>query len=391
MSSWTLNEKMNWEQMNQNGDDDKVAEQNSNMTDPRTEYKKDDKPPAVTAFVPLGGGKEEKMGGLIFKAGRELLESKIKKSAQGIPTTGYTEAEHLEKLSEMFPITNKYNPITLRKRIKSYMTAAREHVRNEGRTGQGKTGNQIALQEYQQEEIIINLLNDARNSITPPKAPAKVFFGADTRYEPTRGGSGATMDLTGDSDNDNGGCDRLQLEEKISCCACLEQKPVLQTTLAGYLCIECLDSSVSVELEGIGGSQANQANISPVVLKIREEESSSENKAQIAQHAALMDMDMEDGKGGLDSSNQENGENKSKPRKSLRRYDVEPQEADENDDKIGKALERNLMRSEKKMDMEEVKIALEVKKLKKDDIKGDLEIQKLRLELMIKQKEFDGK
>lgn len=363
------------------------------MTESRYETESEDKKeeekvPAINQFVPFGNGKEEKMGSLIFKAGRDLLENKIHKSAQGIPQTAYSEAEHLEKLSEMYPITLKYNPITLKSRIKSYVAKARAHVKNEGRTGQGQVGNQIAMQEFRHEEVFINLLNDAQKSIIPAKIPKKVFHGANTRYEPTRGlgnksGAGVTLDLTGETETDVGGA-FAYLEENLSCCVCEKQSDVIHLTEAGYLCVSCLDGSVSVELEG----EEDQGKSSLTAKKIREEENSREQQAQTEQHKALMEMEFGDDLG-IDTQGTSSNEQQTstKPPKRKGRYDVEV--AEDNDDKIGQALERHLLRSELKMDKDDIKTDLEVKKLKKDDIKADLEIEKLRLELLIKRKEFE--
>jgi len=333
-----------------------------------------EKVPFSTHYVPLGDGTMAKLGALIFEAGKNLLETIIDESARGVEQEKYSYAKHLEVLNIMFPSTLRYDPSTMKVRIKSYMTLAQNHVQKEKKTGQGQMDNQNLNQAVGKEQQIVCLLRDANLSVKDKQQKKKEYYGSQSRYQDSMGGFSNRGEKTADS-----------LEVPLTCLNCTSTDNVLETEV-GMICQNCVkrqgtqgdggETSAAqgrggidgISSQGIGGiaSQGNgginrittQGN--PSIQMNYGEISKRENDARIKQNQALIRMEMGSGTSG-----------KVKEKKKKRRRRNSSCSGDSGDDPVGKMLLQHMATQDKIAKLKLKKMRNEMGRENKNEMSTD--------------------
>jgi len=315
--------------------------------------------PSIVQFVPLSGGKEKKLGVMISEAGREYLTKKMSNAAED-DNEGYNKAEHLDMLNQMYPETLAYSPVTLSNRIKSYLTFARNAVKDSERTGQGQYDYDLYAQDESPEEEILRLINQA-NSLSKPSNKAskeKSFSLAGTEFE--------------------------ALEEQASCMNCNKSEASqgkLHSTAVGDMCSPCLE-----------GQNQQQVGTTSRDLHTTGSDQDLQEEANITQNRELHLMKLTKDKKRYNPEEEQD--------KKMRRKKPRTSASDEENDNFEKMLmsqlsgiNRDRERREEKEEREERRIKekqeldMEVARGKKE--KQKMEMEALRLDIELKKKNLN--
>jgi len=298
-------------------------------------------PPSIVGYVQLEGedgkpnGKEVKFSQWLFESGMKLLKDMFDKAGQGIPTEKYGTSAHLEYLNIMFPLTRKYKPKILSKRIESYVSYCKNFVKKKYTTGQGVKGASMVNQGLSQEEELVNNLR-AAESECKAAPPTKIYHGASTRY-------------TASSDK----LENLEsLEDEVSCLGCSRTKQNYVPTECGQLCTSCYQNQMPVKDDPTGQNMAQKR----------------QDEARMRQNEAMLNMEMSGATSG-EFSKGENTEEKNTGKRK-RRTTTTLNKDEEDDQKLNDMLMEHLQAARETKALEDKKKALEIRKL-------ELEIKKL--------------